>query len=326
MILRVKKLGLVLVLVFLIAGVIMPFITAQASSVKLYPIEDAHVESEHGDSNYAHATEAKVGYYSSGARRYYYLKFRISDVGIQADQIINATLYVYVISHPEGGSYSDFYLKNVTNSWSESSITWNNKPSPGDTVAGGFGFPDSGWKSIDVTSWIQNCQGECSLVFVYDASNLCEYRIASREYDDVDKRPYLLIYYQPETSTVTQTITETVTETQTITETQTETQTQTVTETTTVANTTITETQTVSETITTTQTINNTVYSTVTTTVANTTYYTTIYETISPAYDYGNQTANYYTDLANQLVPLVMVIGVICSLLGLLLSATGGRR
>ena len=74
------------------------------------------------------------------------------------------------------------------------------------------------------------------------------------------------------------------------------------------------------ETVTTTQTINNTVTETVTTTVANTTYYTTIYETISPTY--GNQTVNYYTDLANQLMPLVMVIGVICTMLSLLLSAT----
>ena len=77
------------------------------------------------------------------------------------------------------------------------------------------------------------------------------------------------------------------------------------------------------ETVTTTQTINNTVTETVTTTVANTTYYTTVYETVSPTY--GNQTVNYYTDLANQLMPLVMVIGVICTMLSLLLSATKGR-
>ena len=147
--------------------------------------------------------------------------------------------------------------------------------------------------------WVIKCV-DCSAVVK---------NFASREYSDASKRPKLVVEYV-EPNTVTTTVTQTITETQT------------VTETTTVANTTITETQT--ETITTTQTINNTVYSTVTTTVANTTYYTTIYETISPAY--GNETANYYTDLANQLVPLVMVIGVICSLLGLLLSATGGRR
>jgi len=81
-------------------------------------------------------------------------------------------------------------------------------------------------------------------------------------------------------------------------------------------------TTTVTQTITETQTINNTVTETVTTTVANTTY--TVYETVSPTY--GNQTANYYTDLANQLIPLVMVIGVICTMLSLLLSATAGRR
>jgi len=84
-----------------------------------------------------------------------------------------------------------------------------------------------------------------------------------------------------------------------------------------------TQTVTVTETITTTQTINNTVTETVTTTVANTTYYTTIYETVSPTY--GNQTTNYYVDLTNQLMPLIMVIGVICTMLSLLLSATKGR-
>ena len=192
-----------------------------------------------------------------------------------------------------------------------------------------------------------------------------QYKVASKEYLEADKWPRLVVEYEPYTETTTQTITETITVTETITETATETQTITDTVTTTETviggTTTVTETQTITETQTetitqtiidtvyttetvyttqtetATQTITETVTNTATTTISQTTtewatetitvtttLTPTVTETVTPSY--GNQTANYYTDLANQLIPLVMVIGVICSLLGLLLSATSGRR
>ena len=96
-----KRVGLVLVLAWLVVAMVLPLIMpakAEAQSIKLYPIEGAHVESNNADSNYARSTIAKVGYYNSGMRRYYYLKFRLSDIGISGDQIINATLYVSIRS------------------------------------------------------------------------------------------------------------------------------------------------------------------------------------------------------------------------------------
>ena len=358
---KARKLGLILVLAWLVVAMVLPLIMlakAEVQSVKLYPIEDAHVESNNADSNYARSTKAKVGYYNSGMRRYYYLKFRLSDIGISGDQIINATLYVYSIGKSSGNVMQLFALKNVTNNWSEDSITWNNKPDPADTIASNFGFPNGGWKSIDVTSWAKNCQGECSLVFTYDSSNVCEYEIASREYGDVDKRPYLLIYYQPEvitetitayvtteTETVNTTITETVTETITQTDTVTTTVTDYVTETMT---TTVTQTDTIyttetvytTETSTVTQTITDVITETATTTITEThtewanetvtvtttiTPTTTITETVEGNATLVEQSVDYQA-LADMLMPIVLIVGVLGTLLSLLLQSTSFRR
>jgi len=281
-------------------------IQASSTTVTLNPIADAFTWSSHPDTNYGGENYLTV---DDGYKRIY-IKFNLSSIP-SGSVIISATLKLYDYCTT---SY-EVCVYPASADWSESTITWNNQPDYNSSLQSCSTTSSSAtgsWVSWDVTDivkeWIEGNLENHGFVLKASGSGSDQFR--SKEYSS--NKPQLIIEYV-EPNTVTQTITETVTETQT----------QTVTETTTVANTTITETQT--ETITTTQTINNTVYSTVTTTVANTTYYTTIYETISPAYGYGNQTANYYTDLANQLVPLVMVIGVICTMLSLLLSATKGR-
>jgi len=280
-------------------------IQASSTTTTLNPIADAYTQSSNPDTNYGSSTDLMI----DGSYGRVYVKFNLSSIPSNS-VIISATLKLYDHST---ASY-EVCVYPVSADWSESTITWNNQPDYNSSLQSCVTTPSTSgqWVSWDVTDiveeWVEG--GLENYGFVLKASENGLEKFYSKEYSDSSKHPELIIEYV-EPNTVTQTITETVTETQT------------VTETTTVADTTITETQTVSETITTTQTINNTVYSTVTTTVASTTYYTTIYETISPAY--GNQTVNYYTDLANQLVPLVMVIGVICTMLSLLLSATKGR-
>jgi len=144
------------------------------------------------------------------------------------------------------------------------------------------------------------------------------------------------------TETVTETITQTDTVTTTITDYVTETQTTTVTQTDTVYTT---ETAYTTQTVTTTQTITDVITETATTTITQTEWANqtvTVTTTMTPTTtvtiwanetvtmtEYGNSTAYQSVDyqaLANALMPIVMVVGVICTMLGLILSATSGRR
>ena len=278
-------------LAWLISVMVLPFMMPiyATSTTSLSPTADAHAYEGSPNTNYGSATALHIGEDSSGNDYYIYIRFDLS--GIPSDAaIVSAELKLYATEGIADGKTVKIY--RVLADWSETGITWNNKPDNAANETDSTSTPSTNnWMVLDVTGDVEGfVNGSFSnygwVIKCVDCGN--QYKgFASSEYSDTSKRPKLVVeYVEPNTVTVT------------------------------VANTTITET----ETVTTTQTINNTVTQTVTTTVGNTTYYTTIYETVSPTY--GNQTVNYYTDLANQLVPLVMVIGVICTMLSLLLSAT----
>jgi len=231
-------------------------------------------------------------------------------------------------------------------------LTWSNQPGHETPAIDQVSTSSAGWYESNVTSvvqaWVDGTYNNYGFMLL--TNNMNDHRCNSREASE--NQPELVIEYLPpntitytvtetETQTIEQTVTETETVTEIFTETTTITETETITETTTIAETTITETETLTETVTetftdtqtvtdiqtTTQTINNTIYSTVTTTITMPTTYTATYTTTINQMitsTYGNETANYYVDLTNQLVPLIMVIGVICSLLGLVLSSTKG--
>ncbi|RLI40209.1 hypothetical protein DRO64_09375 [Candidatus Bathyarchaeota archaeon] len=310
---RLKRISLISFILFnllvILSMSLLP-LAASTTTVTITPSDDAFVMTYHPNDNYGSEDTLNVDPRSSYLT-ISYIKFNLSDIPDGA-VIVSAKLKLH-----DSASCSDVEIKVYRvdgGDWDESTITWNNKPTYDEGIAyASFTSGDPGWYEIDVTDlvegWVNGSYNNYGLVLKPVSGSCCD-QFRSKEHPNGNHPQLIVEYVEP--NTVTTTVTQTITETQT----------QTVTETTTIANTTITETQT--ETITTTQTINNTVYSTVTTTLANTTvtttYYTTIYETTSPTY--GNQTVNYYTDLANQLVPLVMVIGVICTMLSLLLSAT----
>ena len=292
---EMRRVFYAVLLAWMICSVILPFISpinASSTTTSLEPVADSYVNDDEPDSNYGSDDKLYLGWNSGWGKYYPYIKFDLSSIP-EGATIISAKLKLYVVYTCGSIAGRTAKIYRVTEDWSESSITWNNKPGNADTETNSTEIPSvHNWIEFDVTAdvqgfvdndyanygWVINCSDCEADDYLY---------FASREYSENDKHPILEIEYTT-SNTVTQTVT-------------------------------------VTETVTTTQTINNTIYSTVTTTVASTTYYTTIYETISPAYDYGNETVNYYTDLANQLMPLVMVIGVICTMLSLLLSATKGR-
>ena len=330
--LHVKRAAYALILAWLLLILLSPIfldVSASSTSTTLNPSADTYVVGDQGDSNYGSDEFFKIGHFSDHDY-WVYIRFDLSSIP-EGAAIISAKLKIY--QYYQSSASGNLAVYRVTGDWSEEDITWNNKPSNADTASDTISTPTSSnvWVEFDVTDdvqgfvdgsysnygWVIKPEG-------WSGNGYAAYR--SKEYSSSSYHPQLIVEYV-EPNTVTQTVTETETVTETVTETTTvanttitETQTETVTQTQTITET---ETQTITETMTTTQTINNTVTETVTTTVANTTYYTTIYETISPTY--GNETANYYVDLTNQLMPLIMVIGVICTMLSLLLSATKGR-
>jgi len=360
---KCRKITVTLLLAwFLIAGLasFLPARSQTTYTVEYFPIDDAYVSQDSPDNNYGLSTEIKISDHTPA-----YIKFDLSNFTLPVERIISAKLKLYVLGHSNTGVIKGYYVSDDTWSEEtitynnkpsyDSSIKCSSQDVSTDNV----------WIEMDIKDIIVQRLTQDDKILSLRFYRLYTVRVASKEYAEADKWPRLIIEYEPYTETTTQTITETITVTDTITETVTETQTVTDTVTTTETviggTTTVTETQTITETQTetitqtiidtvyttetvyttqtetATQTITETVTNTATTTISQTTtewatetitvtttLTPTVTETVTPSY--GNQTANYYTDLANQLVPLVMVIGVICSLLGLLLSATGGRR
>ncbi|RLI40010.1 hypothetical protein DRO64_09695 [Candidatus Bathyarchaeota archaeon] len=304
-----RKKFLLILLAWLLIASITSFLPiwpeSQTCAITYNPIHDLAIDLE--NTSASNGTTAWLG--GSSCRYEAAIKFDLTDFDVSPDKVVSAVLRVYVVDRLTSNSL-DIKAYTLDDNWDESTTS---PPSAGSFIGSSSRFDCVNcWQEFAITEYVKeqlNGDKIVSVMLKTTVNTNDAYKIALRGYSDPSLIPQLVICY--ESSTTSQTVTETVTETQT------------VTETTTVANTTITETQTVSETITTTQTINNTVTETVTTTIASTTYYTTIYETISPAY--GNETTNYYVDLTNQLMPLIMVIGVICTMLSLLLSATKGR-
>ena len=354
-----RKIGVMLVLAWLlIAGALMLAVrgTAVAHQLVIYPIEDTYVEQSNPDVNYGSSEILKVNYYTNNYK-YAFFKFNLSAIPPDLP-VSRAWLKLYFKT--SNCDRADVYVYETSNDWSELTLTYNNMPALTEIYHENYGSQIclEGWYQIDVTSYIIQHLGEnVTLVFTVAMFNKV-HEIYSTEYSDSSYWPRLVIEYNAyttitqnititETETVTNTITETVTETAMITTTLTdyvtETQTTTVTQTDTVYTT---ETAYMTSTVTTTQTITDVITETATTTITQTetawaNQTVTITTTITPTTtvtvygnetvtmtEYGNSTAPEinYQALTDALMPIVLIVGVIGTLLGLLLQSTSFRR
>lgn len=331
---RSRRIAYGILLAWLLLILVSPMflsVRASSSTSTLNPSADAEVNTNNPDANYGSNTYYRVGVLS-GKKYRVYIKFDLTGIP-EGSAIISATLKL----HKQSGTDITVNVHKVSGSWSETGITWNNQPSYDSDTAASDSAPNAeGWFEFDVTSVVQAwIDGESNYGFVLENDG-ATYSIVfdSREASDTSIRPKLVVeYVPPNTVTTTETVTstETMTETQTVTETSTVTETETVTETTTIANTTetVTQTETVTETTTipeTTVTQTETVTETTTFTVTEQ-YYSTVTVTYTETANFtttmpANQTSTeYYSDLANSLVPVIMVVGILVSILSLLLKA-----
>ena len=309
---KYRRLGSIFVLTWLLIASIILFLPAWSQTtqtVTYNPVDDALADYNNPDTNYGSDTILTIsGSVYSGI----YLKFDLSDFTLPVERIVSVKLRIY---NPTDNAANTVKACGVADdSWQEETLTYNNKPGRSSSCSDPVDAQANNWMELNITAFFSEFVSSSDKSFsivVALGSGISEVSVATKEYAESQYWPELVIEYEPYTETTTQTITETVTETVTDTLT-----------------TTVTETyynDTITTTTTTYQTMTNIITETATTTITQTEWanqtVTTII-TMTPTVTLGNQTINYYTDLANQLIPLVMVIGVICTMLSLLLSAT----
>ncbi|WP_084224850.1 DUF7594 domain-containing protein [Paenibacillus pectinilyticus] len=118
---------------------------AGAATTTLGPFDDSYVHEGNPTSNFGTATSLYVKN-DPGASRYTYLKFSLAGLS----GVTSAKLGVY------GSASSSTVLSayQTTDSWTQSAITWNTKPTVG-TSAGSVGINTTNtYNEIDVTSYV----------------------------------------------------------------------------------------------------------------------------------------------------------------------------
>uniref|UniRef100_UPI00374259E8 CBM96 family carbohydrate-binding protein n=1 Tax=Flammeovirga yaeyamensis TaxID=367791 RepID=UPI00374259E8 len=133
--------------------------------------DDAYVREDKPNNNYGSATSVRTEKISSEDQEGY-LKFNLS--GLSSSSINVAKLRVYPYSGR--GVNNSLHVGN-SNSWSESNITWSNKPSYGSTIATWYINDDDQYFYIDITSQVKsNAGGNLTLVITGASQDDIRYR------------------------------------------------------------------------------------------------------------------------------------------------------
>ncbi|RAJ87889.1 putative secreted protein (Por secretion system target) [Chitinophaga dinghuensis] len=193
------------------------------SGMKVIPVsEDTYVNSNTADdgrnANYGSSTQLRFRYSQNSASSVYnlitYLKFSLKGLGLPAGTIIDsATMQGTVYYSQTGAGHMWHVLPVANNTWTETTVTWNNKPGIGpDTLsvvakpadAIGDSTPYTAlWRGL--SSRVQSALKADSLVSfaIYTRLNSsANTSMYSREWTVPMQRPQLTIYYHQDTSVV----------------------------------------------------------------------------------------------------------------------------
>jgi glucose/arabinose dehydrogenase/PKD repeat protein len=154
---------------------------ASAQNPTFGSVADARVQESSPGSNYGTATTlAVVGGSASDIESY--LRFTVAGLG---DSIASAQLWVYVSEGTSNGPA----LYTAPNTWSEMSITWNNRPARSSSPIEDKGAIGSGtWVVYDVSS-VVDTPGTYTFVLVTSSSN----GITARSRESSSNQPKLII-------------------------------------------------------------------------------------------------------------------------------------
>ena len=147
----------------------MPANTASASNFTLVPVVDSYVNSGSPTMNYGSATTFRVD--GSPIVRSY-LRFDVQGLN---GRVSRATLRIFANSAASAGVVASSVGNN---SWTESTINYDNAPSVGNTLGSSGGFGAGVWISIDITTYITG-NGTYNLALTTPGSTAIS--LASRE-------------------------------------------------------------------------------------------------------------------------------------------------
>ncbi|MGE5549673.1 MAG: DNRLRE domain-containing protein [Bacteroidota bacterium] len=122
------------------------------------PEADAYVMSENPTLNYGTANVLIVKGPGGTLQREAYIRFNLSGLG--ATSVASATLKLYATNLPNGGTPSVKVMSVNADTWSESSLTWNNKPAYNGTALDTVTVNAiNTWYNLDVTAWVNSNLG-----------------------------------------------------------------------------------------------------------------------------------------------------------------------
>ncbi|MCM5662401.1 CBM96 family carbohydrate-binding protein [Galbibacter mesophilus] len=137
----------------LISFLLMASIPLVAQTTVLNPISDGFVNSKHPTNNYGSQSNYTIQPKASETREYF-VKFDVSAVNTSANSV---TLELYNTEWNNSVTNVVFAVQDVqSDSWSESSLTWNNRPSSSGNNLDSGTEANGGYTSFDVTNFVNN--------------------------------------------------------------------------------------------------------------------------------------------------------------------------
>jgi hypothetical protein len=115
---------------------------------------DSYVTDQQANKNFGTTTSMHVRAGSSGSNRWTYLKFDLASV----PSITSATMRLKGAMSSTGATVVTSAYGVATTSWSETGITWNNKPASGGSALDSVTMANSttaAWYEWDLTSYLQ---------------------------------------------------------------------------------------------------------------------------------------------------------------------------
>jgi hypothetical protein len=198
-----KAISFLVIIGLFIAELVSPMhVQAASVTVTFTASEDAYTNQRFPDQNYGDSSMLEV---DGSPVKLTYLRFQVS--GLSGYTVASARLNLFTKSTLSAGFSVD---QETDHNWTETGITYNNAPAPGELLNSTSGVMGETWVPVDVTPVIST---DGTYDFVLSALSSTKLDLASRETGS--NAPQLVLVLIPNTSTATSTPTMTGTATYT---------------------------------------------------------------------------------------------------------------
>ncbi|MFS0726717.1 DNRLRE domain-containing protein [Paenibacillus sp. 1P07SE] len=185
---RVKAIVVILVMLLVLEGTasiipMQPEANAGQDFVELVPVDDTYADGVSPDQNFGSAIRTIVRDVPGQMNdKIAYYKFDVGDVTIRSDRAL-LRLYVEGITpDPLATNVSAYEVED--NSWSEHTLTWNNRPAVSGKLSGTTATASNTWIELDVTSHVKagmSASGYVSIAVMDDQQHNRAVRLSSKE-------------------------------------------------------------------------------------------------------------------------------------------------